>query len=323
MNIFLTGGTGFIGSYVVKILSDFDSIDKHLEGKDACIHIALGWGDMAESMLENDTRPSVHLFESAAQHKISHFIYTSSIAAVAHIPSPTGSRLGKRPPAKQVAFTESKGCKRQNLQIKRKYVDRDHPQRRWLPFDREPHPTDYYGATKAASEHYLLATSHQYPMRCNIIRPGYTFGNPVVDGAYSEPDNRFRHIAQQAKAGKPIEITRYDGAQFIWAGDLAKIYKAILEGHLHYNNNRSSTDVEHRINRRIYYGLGNCFTPWEKIARQAVTMAGSPGTIEFTDKECPREPRLFDVSCINKDFQFSFETWDRICEHLEYLLWKK
>ena len=77
MRVFVTGGTGFIGHYVVKALlergndvviatrhpnkvpslaanpnvsfvqaslTDFDKMGEGLQGCDACIHIALGWG---------------------------------------------------------------------------------------------------------------------------------------------------------------------------------------------------------------------------------------------------------------------------------------
>ncbi|MBN2441353.1 MAG: NAD(P)-dependent oxidoreductase [Spirochaetales bacterium] len=296
MNIFLTGGTGFIGSYVTKILidaghsisllarnpdkvpalkdlpgvtiipgllSDFDIINEHLRGKDACIHIALGWGEAATSMLKNDTFPSVYLFETAARAGISHFIYTSSTAAVANTPPQSGT------------------------------------------YPAEAHPTDFYGAAKASSEKYLYAISHQSQMQCNIIRPGYTFGNPVVPGASMQPDDRLKYIARQAKAGNPINLTRHDGTQFLWAGDLAKIYKAVLDSHM---------------NRQCYFGLGKNFDSWEKIAQKAIQLSGSKSTIILEEKGYDPVPYLFDVSLIKKDFNLEFEAWDRICEHLEYLI---
>ena len=295
MNIFLTGGTGFIGSYVTKtlsdaghtitvlarnpdkvpglhhlpnitivpgLLSDFDIIDEHLKDKDACIHIALGWGDLGTSILKNDTFPSVYLFESAARSGISHFIYTSSTAAVGNTPPHCGV------PA-------------------------------------EPPPTDYYGATKASSERYFYAVSYQHMMRCNIIRPGYTFGNPVINGASMQPDDRFRIIVKQAKTGNPIEITHYDGTQFIWAGDLARVYQAVLESD---------------VNRKCYFGLGKNYVTWERIAKEVIQLSSSSSTIVLDDKGYDPVPSLFDVSLIKKDFGLEFKNWNRICEHLEYLV---
>jgi len=91
MNVFLTGGTGFIGSYVLQELvrnghrvtvlarnpnkvpawlnhpaiemvrgqlSDREAIKSALAGKDAAIHVALGWGNTAVDMLQADTLPS-------------------------------------------------------------------------------------------------------------------------------------------------------------------------------------------------------------------------------------------------------------------------
>ena len=115
MRVFITGGTGFIGHYVarellqsghevviltrhpdkipslanhskVKILVgtiyDAATISKGLEGCDACIHIALGWGETPLSMLENDTRATVLILQAASKAGCKKFIYTSSTAAM-------------------------------------------------------------------------------------------------------------------------------------------------------------------------------------------------------------------------------------------------
>jgi UDP-glucose 4-epimerase len=296
MNIFLTGGTGFIGSYVTKLLSDrghslsilarnpekipalhhlpgvtiipgtlsdFNIIDEQMKGKDACIHIALGWGDEAMSMLQHDTLPSVYLFECAARHKLSRFIYTSSTAAVNN--TPPDSKEGPE----------------------------------------GPQPSDFYGATKASSEKYLYALSHQSSMICSIIRPGYTFGNPVIPGAPIENDDRFRYIVKQAKKNEVIELITYDGTQFIHARDLAKVYDAVL----HKGENRKS-----------YFALGSIFYSWEEIAKKVIEMTHSKSRITLIDKGYNPKPSLFNITLIKKDFNLEFESWQGICNHLEYLV---
>ncbi len=295
MKIFMTGGMGFIGSYIVKMLidnghevtllarnpakvsefrtmpgisvvkgslADFDIIEKSLPGHDACIHNALGWGDTPLDMLKNDTLCSVSIFEQAAVSGVKHLIYTSSTAA-----------LGDFRP------------------------DMDE--------EMKSKPNNYYCATKAASEEYLLAISHNYPIRCNIIRPGYTFGNPVVPGSPMEGDTRFRDIVTSALSGKDIKLIKNDGTQFIWAGDLALIYKAVLES---------------QVNQNIYFGLARDFITWERIAQKATEITGSKSRIVFDENiQYDDKPNLFTLRKIRQEFGFAFENWEKIVEHLQYL----
>lgn len=295
MKIFLTGGTGFIGSYVTKLLSDnghdvavlvrnpdkvpglkelpgitlikgqltdFEIIKEHLQGKDTCVHIALGWGDTAVDMLKNDTLPSVFLMEESGKAGIKNFIYTSSTASIGHI------------------------NKKINEETKTK-------------------PIDYYGATKSSCENYLFAVSSNHDMKCNIVRPGYTFGNPVIQGACTQPDRRFEEIVKNAKNNKNIVLTKYDGTQFIWAGDLAKIYLSIL-----------NSDE----NREIFFGLGAEFETWEYIAKEAINITGSKSKIILEDKGYSEKPFIFGVGKIEKFFNLNFKTKEKLKEHIEYLI---
>ena len=141
-------------------------------------------------------------------------------------------------------------------------------------------------------------------MHCNLIRPGYAIGNPVVPGAAIYSDARFRNIVRAALAGAEIRVVQNDGTQFIWAGDLARIYSAVL----HANPNRA-----------IYFGLAQDFTTWEAIARQTVQMTDSPSRIIVEDKG-HGAPHLFDLGRISREFGLSFTSAARITEHLEYLI---
>jgi UDP-glucose 4-epimerase len=293
MKVFVTGGTGFIGSYVVvellkrghqvtvlarnpeKVsgfagmrgleivcgtLSDNWVIEQGLTGKDACIHIALGWGDSAVEMLEADTKPSIYILETAAKRGVQHLIYTSSTAAIGKFRS----------------------MMKENLDLR---------------------PNNFYGATKAATEAYLLAIANVYGIRGNIIRPGYTFGNPVAPGASMYSDPRFRDIVRKARDNETIELVWDDGTQFIWAGDLAKLYASLLES----NHNQS-----------VFYGLSTEYVTWETIARYAIEYLSSKSTI-ILDKK-PSIPKCrFDLSSIESEFGLKFTAMERIKEHVAYL----
>ncbi|EDY84299.1 NAD dependent epimerase/dehydratase family [Verrucomicrobiia bacterium DG1235] len=295
MKALVTGGTGFIGSYIVvelleagheitilarnpsKVstftqderirfikgdLSEHAILRDAVRGMDAVIHVALGWGDEAETMLLNDTLPSIILMEAAKNAGVQHFIYTSSTACHGEM-------------------------------------------RKLMGPDSKTRPTDFYGATKASTENFLIALSHQSEMRCNIIRPGYTFGNPVVPGASIYSDTRFKDIARNAARGLPIEVTQHDGTQFIWAGDLAKIYRSVLESD---------------CNREIYQGLASVFTSWEDVARQAIELTGSSSEIRTINQGYDAEPNLWCVAKIQEHFGYAFNGEPKIPAHLQHFV---
>lgn len=293
MRIFITGATGFIGSHVAHrmleaghelvvlardphktpslsshprvrrvhgTLHEYGLIREQLEGCEACIHVALGWGDTPLAMLDADTRATVALLEASAQRGVKHFIYTSSTAALGGF----WARMSEADPTR---------------------------------------PSDYYGATKAASEAYVMAVGAKTTMRCNVIRPGYTFGNPVAPGAPTQPDQRFNDIAKRAVEGQDIRVRRGDGTQFVAASDLARLYQAVLD------SDRS---------REVYFGLGKDFVTWQAVAEEAVRLTRSKSKVVVEGEQ--GAPCVFDLGKIREHFGLEFGCAAHLTAHLEYLI---
>ncbi|MBP8081924.1 MAG: NAD(P)-dependent oxidoreductase [Spirochaetes bacterium] len=296
MKIALTGGTGFIGSYIamelassghdvvilarntdkvpalhsvkgIKIIDaamdDEKALSSGIRGCDALIHAALCWGDSAPEMIIKETLASVRLIDIAVKSGIRNIIYTSSTAATGYSHRITSEK---------------------SMRI----------------------PEDFYGATKGSVELFCSAYSVKYPdLNLNIIRPGYTFGEPVIEGAYIENDQRFKNICSSVESGKEIILTKNDGTQFIHAADLAKIFRAVLES---------------KKRNEVYFGLGSKFITWESIAHSASSILSKPLLLKLEDKGYPDEPSLFDVTKIEKDFGLKFIPDKQIENHLNYLI---
>ncbi len=301
MKIFITGGTGNIGQYVVlsminaghdalvlsrnpnkypslsqnpKVttvngdISDHWLMTEYVKGCDAVIHIALGWGDEPMSMLISDTAATVHLLEAAEKAGVKKFIYTSSTAAM--------------------------GRMRQTMEESMANL-----------------PVDLYGSTKAASEAYVLGFRKYYggrerevSMKRNVIRPGYTYSTPPYPDGSTQPDARFRDIAEAVVNNRPVVLTKHDGTQFISAEEIARLYLKL---------------VESDKNEEVYLALADTFTSWEQIAKIALEYyPSSKSEIVLNDLGWNEKPMLFDVSRIRKDFGLSFGDKDKLVEHIRW-----
>ena len=301
MRVFITGGTGFIGHYVarellqsghevviltrhpdkipslanhskVKILVgtiyDAATISKGLEGCDACIHIALGWGETPLSMLENDTRATVLILQAASKAGCKKFIYTSSTAAMGKFRSVMNENVI-------------------NL------------------------PIDLYGATKAAGEAYVLGFRGT-SMKRNIIRPGYTFGNPAFgEDGVTQPDKRFALMAQAIVNNGEIHLIKNDGTQFISAADQAKLFHRVLDSD---------------FNEEIYLGLSTNWISWRSIAERMFTLYESIAHKKSSAKIVEQDlggsvhPMLFSVEKIASVFGLSFDAKSEMDKHIEWQL---
>ncbi|MDR0503812.1 MAG: NAD(P)-dependent oxidoreductase [Treponema sp.] len=308
MKIFITGGTGNIGQYVTLAavsagheavvlsrnpekypslaekailvkgsIGDYDRLGNFIKGCDAVIHIALGWGNEPVSMLTNDTAAAVNLLEISEKAGAGKFIYTSSTAAMGRC------RSGMDETAVNL-------------------------------------PVDLYGSTKAACEAYVLGFNKYYAsegglstlfgsnvkvsMKRNIIRPGYTYSNPPFPDGSTEPDSRFRDIADAVVNSKPVTLTKHDGTQFISAKEIAQVYMKLLE---------SEKDGE------IYLALGNMFTSWEQIAKTAMEFCReSKSEIILKDQGWSADPCMYCVKKTEKDFGLSFDSQSELRGHIRW-----
>jgi UDP-glucose 4-epimerase len=305
MKIFITGGTGNIGQYVTKALLeaghslvvytrtperipqigelknatlikgsilDHAVMENALQGCDAVVHIALGWGNSPLEMLKNDTEVTVSLLEKAETAGVKNFVYTSSTAVYG----------------------------------------------RWfdgMDEDAPLYPDDLYGATKAASEKYLLGFNQNYTgqgvrgtrtvLRRNIIRPGYTFSNPAFEGGASQSDVRFRDIARAVLKGEDITVSQNDGTQFLSSQQIAQVYLKLVESDL---------------NREIFLALGNSFTTWAEIAQWAVEMTGGKTKVRYPAGEEKHKPGMVNVDKIKRVFGLSFDAVNDLKDHIRWNL---
>lgn len=305
MRILLTGGTGFVGSHILmKLLSRGHSVDvvarnpgkipalsglsgvrlieanmaetgrfeQLAEGHDACIHVALSFDPAsAGGTVLGDTFASVALAEACARRGVGHFIYTSSTAANDVVYKTDAVRLG----GKRISVVDA---------------------------TTKQEPASYYGATKAATENFLNAISWETGMRVNIVRPGFVFGEPAIEGAPVYSDRRFPELFARAREGSEIRVTRKDGTQFIWAGDLAEVYARVLEA---------------GVNRAMYFGLSENFVSWERIATEAIRAGGAKAKLVVEERGWG-DPLMFDVSDIKRDLGLAFDPWERLLAHVTW-----
>lgn len=169
---------------------------------------------------------------------------------------------------------------------------------------RQNRPTDFYGATKAATEMFLRAYAAGGAFQAHVVRPGYIFGEPALPGGHAQPDQRFFQLCRAIREGRPVRLVKHDGTQFLHAQDIARLYLALLG---------------HEARFSIHYGLSRDWISWAKIARMAMELAGREVPIELEDRGYGAEPCLFDVGAMARDFGLSFPNEVRLREHLGWV----
>ena len=295
MKILVTGATGFIGSHVAVHLAHAGH-QVVATGRDhlkvpalgAVPGITLARGDLRDPASWNAALPGcdalVHIALGWGDEPVD-MLHADTEASVRLFDS------ARRAGVKTIIYTSSTAACGEMAPLNRE--------------DMTPRPTDFYGATKAATEAYLRAFGHQCGLSVHIIRPGYIFGEPVVEGARVQADSRFRTICQAVRAGQPVKLVQHDGTQFLHAQDLAAVYLRLLD---------------HPASPSLHYALAKDWIGWDEIARMANAIAGKNSEILLEDRGYGAQPFLFDVGAIARDFGLSFANRDRLREHVRWEL---
>lgn len=240
-----------------------------LQGCDAVVHIALGWGNDPVEMLDHDTRVTAYLMDAAEKAGVKNFVYTSSTAAMGPLRD---------------------GMDETALLI----------------------PGDLYGATKASTEMYLLGFNQYYDgqgvygkktsLRRNIIRPGYTFSNPALEGGASQSDVRFKQIAEAVLKNEPITVNVMDGTQFISGRQIAELYVKLVESDL---------------NKECFLALGTKFVSWGDIARMAKELVPE-STSEIVEVGEKKTPSYYGVGKMERVFGLRFDGDEDLKDHVAW-----
>ncbi|NOU27473.1 MAG: NAD(P)-dependent oxidoreductase [Polyangiaceae bacterium] len=280
MRIFVTGGSGFVGSHLVRRwsrdghqitvltrdparspglaalpgvsllagdLRDPALIAGALPGHDAIVHHALIWGAPEDDLELEDVRAGARLLEAAGAAGVGLAIFTSSTA----VHRPFLAEMDETSPVR---------------------------------------PADYYAATKAAGELVLGAVARQAGIRYLVVRLAPVIGEPAFVGAPFKCDDRFGAIAQAARAGRDVVVRAGEGLQPIGAAQVAEVYAAALA---------SSLDGVTLI------AAASDFITWEAIAQRTVAACGSSSQVVLSDTP-PASTYRFDVGRLERTLGLRF-----------------
>jgi UDP-glucose 4-epimerase len=138
----------------------------------------------------------------------------------------------------------------------------------------------------------------------HVVRPGYIFGEPVVDGASIYSDKRFRDICDAVRAGRPVHLIKNDGTQFLHADNLAKVYEALLTYEAAFST---------------HFALARDWVSWADIAKMAMEARAREVPIEAEDRGYG-PPLLYDLSAIERDFGLAFQSREQLRAHVRWVL---
>jgi len=295
MKILVTGATGFIGSHAVAHLASLG-------------HEVLAGSRRPSKVTALYGLPGVSPVELELSRQDGWAELMSGCDAVAHVAlgwGDTGPEMLEADTAATVGLLEAARRAGVGQFLYTSSTAACGPMDPLTAESRAPQPSDLYGATKAASEMFARAYAATGTMKVHVVRPGYIFGEPVVEGARSQPDGRFAAICCAVREGNPVQLIRHDGTQFLAVTDLVQTYARLLG---------------HEPSFSLHHALSKEWRSWEEIARMAMNEAGREVGIESKDLGWGAEPHLFDVSAMERDLGLAFGNAEALRRHVRWQL---
>jgi nucleoside-diphosphate-sugar epimerase len=294
MKVFLTGGTGYVGSHIALELShcghevsiltrspeanqelgDLPGISlvegslaetakfgEWLQDHDALVHNAVVWNDQPDGAVPDLTMPEA-LFQAAADANHTQAIYTSSTAV-------------HRPFSNYMTENSHIGLK----------------------------DLDQYAIAKYLGELTAETTRLLRKLPFSIIRLAPVVGPPALPTAPFKSHRQLDAIVDAALRNEPINVRRKDGRQFVAAPDAAKVFRTML-------GRKQPSGIYLVADKRI--------TTWEQIARWVVEAAQSQSDIVV--EEPAVGPALFGVNKLERQLSFVLDSTASMQEHIRWAI---
>lgn len=283
MRVFVTGGTGYVGRYVVDqlvargdevtvltrranwcapgvrtVVGDLMDFDRSvLANHEACIHAGIVWSEEASDWDAHDVRATARLFEGVGESGVEAVVYISSTAV-------------HRPFRGVMDETQTLA------------------------------PVDPYAATKVANEAWLSAASQRFGFKASVIRVGPVVGRPACEGGEINVLGRFHEWVKAASNGLDLVTREGEGRQFIAAADVAAVIVAAIGS------------------SGVFLAASEEAVAWAAIARWIVERCSSTSRIVFEPGDASGVAR-FDVTKLAEAFGFRLNAEAAIRETIDIL----